>query len=345
MKSKITIVFIFLLQHFVWAQPPSPFNQLLPIQDSAQTYSIFISGHFHGSSNNTSGFPAKTLLENLDRINNEEVEFIVSLGDLFLDSRNDISNYETSFFSKLKHPLYNVVGNHDVSGNEYFKNYSISPDRKLYFAFKFKNEKYIFLDTEVNDGSIKDEQLEFLKQELDETSVVKRIFIFSHRLPWAEDHPLFKNLFTDNTRSSTPGNFSQEILPLVEKISNSIPVFLVGGSMGNTPAPFFFHKENNITYIATAIRDTPKDAFLKVTISNEQVQFSAFHLPMPPEYYNLEYYHPQEKKANPFNWRLMPLYTKQAVSHRYFWYGIISMVLPLIVVYFLLKRKKRKRSG
>lgn len=330
----------FLLTEILSAQITSPFNKLTVEVDSSSEYSFFVSGHFHGSSKNTSGLPAKTVLNNIAEINDAQPKFIVSLGDLFLDVKNDIKNYTDTLFNKLHSPLFNVVGNHDLSGSVYQDKYG-----ELYFSFTYKTEKFIFLDTETNDGSIVNDQKKFLQAELANISGIKNIFIFSHRLIWAEDHPELKNLFLDNTRSSKPGNFRTEILPELQKVPKSISILFGGGSMGNVPAPFFFHSENNITYFATAIRDTPKDAFLKVTVNDGKISFSSFALPMSPEYYNLKYYNPQEKKSNPFNWRLVPLYTKQAVSHRYFWYGVICIIIPCIMIWLLFKRKRKKKIG
>lgn len=302
--------------------------------DSIGNYSFFVSGHFHGSSENTTGKPAKTVLENISRINNGKVSFLVSLGDLFLDVRNDIPTYRKLLIDKLDMPLYNVPGNHDKSGNVYEENFGAT-----FYYFKVKSELYIFLDTELDDGSVIGEQKIMIEQALSSLNGIKNIFIFSHRLIWAEEHPKMKHLFTDNTRSSNGNNFRKEILPMLSKKSKGKRIFIMGGSLGNAPSPFFYHEDENITYVATAIRDTPKDAFLKVNIIGGKVDFESFPLIMPIEYYDLDYYNGSYKKAPGFNWRLVPLYIKNMLFHRYFWYGILMILLP-IVFYRLIRKWK-----
>lgn len=335
------IVFSFYLSGI--GQTLSPFtNKAIAIDDTTNNYCFLVSGHFHGASNNTTGFPAKTLLANIKAINESECSFIVSLGDLFLDVKNDIPNYTDTLFNRLQLPLFNAVGNHDISGTIYQEHFG-----NTFFSFQVGSHKFLILDTELDDGSITSKQMEFFQKEIAACDSCTALFIFTHRLIWAEDHPEMKNLFLDNTRSSSPGNFRKDILPQLKTLGKTCPVYLFGGSMGNVPAPFFFHKEreSNITYIATAIRDTPKDAMLKVHVNSGTVSFTALPLPMSPDYYSLDYYHPQEIKNKPFNWRLLPLYTKQAVSHRYFWYGVLFISMPIVILFFMYRRKRRKKFG
>lgn len=324
------------------AQQHAMNNMGLPSLDTSGNYHFLVSAHFHGSSVNTSGLPAKTLLSNLDAINRERPSFLVHLGDFFLDVKNDIPTYTDTLLNKFAFPVFNAVGNHDLSGSVYQEKYG-----NTFFSFVYGREKFIFLDTERNDGSILGEQKDFLLAEIDVPDSIGTIFIFAHRLIWAEEHPELQALFTDNTRSSSPGNFRREILPELKKAAEKHPLILAGGSMGAVPSSFFFHREKevNMSYIATAIRDTPRDAMLRVEMRNGVPVFSAFTLPMPPEYYDLAYYRPAEKKKAPFNWRLVPLYSKQAVTHRYFWYGIICLLVPVLVVWMMLSRKRKKKSG
>jgi calcineurin-like phosphoesterase family protein len=299
-------------------------------------YSFFVSGHFHGSSNNKTGKPAKTILNNIEKINNEQVLFIASLGDIFMDVKNDIPAYNKLLLDRLAVPVFNAPGNHDKSGSVYENNYGIT-----YYNFKISSELFVFLDTEMNDGNITDDQYNFLKSSLDDTKGIKNIFIFTHRLIWAEDHPDMLNLFKGNTRSERGNNFRNEILPLLTKCNKNISIYLFGGSMSAAPSSFFYHKEGRIYYIATAIRDTPKDAMLKVDVKNSKVSFSAFPLVLPIEMYNIDYYLHNSENVQRFNWRLVPLYIKTMLSHRYFWYGILMIMIPFISIWGYRKLRKK----
>lgn len=312
----------------------NPINEKEIQIDSSDNYSFFVSGHFHGSSQNTSGLPAVTVRKNIDQINQQQVNFMVCLGDLFMDIKNDIPAYKKHLIDRLKMPLYNVPGNHDKSGKIYEENFG-----KTFYYFKIRSELYVFLDTEMDDGNITGAQLSMMKEAVRDLRGIKNIFVFAHRLIWAEEHPKMKHLFTDNTRSNGGNNFRDEILPLLEKTGKNC--FIMGGSLGNSPSPFFYFNDQKITYIATAIRDTPKDAFLLVEINNGKVNFSAFPLVMPVEYYDLKYYNNSVKPAPGFNWRLVPLYIKTMLTHRYFWYGILMIFIPLISLWGYRKRRRK----
>jgi hypothetical protein len=328
------------------AQITSPFTGQ-KLNDSVSNYSFIVSGHFHGQSNNGSTFPASTVLASIDTLNKLNPTFLMSLGDLFLDV-NDVylDHYKSSLFSKIKFPLFNAVGNHDLSnGNRYEKEYG-----KSFFSFSVASELYIVLNTEINDGSIDGEQLSFLKSSVEEAkkSKIKNIFIFTHRPIWAERIDKYKHLFLENTRTAIgTNNFMEEVLPLINTISNSKNVFWMSGSLGGGPASFFYDKndENKIVFIQTAIRDTPNDAMLNVSVNNGVVKLNGISLTNQQlnaiESYNVEFWSKDTKPSVEFSFRLMPLYIKSMLLHRYFWYGVGFTFLCFISIRFFIKSRKK----
>ncbi len=346
-KNK-TIFFLFcvlsFLSFYVKSQTVSPFNGL-KINDTLKNYSFIVSGHFHGQSNNISTFPAASLLANIDTLNSIKPNFLVSLGDLFLDVNDEyINHYNKSFFNKISFPMFNVVGNHDISnGNVYEKKYG-----KTFFSFILNSELYIFLNTEINDGSIKGEQFDFFKQTLSVSSLdnIKNIFIFSHRPIWAERILKYEKLFLENTRTSIgKNNFTEDILPLFQNIKHK-NIFWMSGSMGGGASSFFYDKNNElgITFIQTAIRDTPRDAMLKVTVNKKNVSFDGISLTgnkiEPIENYNVDFWLNSSSPENDFNYRLLPYLTKQMLLHRYFWFGFVTALL-LIFMFAFIKRGRK----
>lgn len=321
------------------AQVKSPFNQLSLPDSMGIKFSFLVSGHFHGSSQNTSGFPAATLLANLGMINQSGCVFLGSTGDLFLDVTKNIPQYKMSFFEKLKIPLFNAVGNHDLTGNTYQDNFG-----NTWFSFDLARSRFIFLDTEESDGSIKGDQLSFLKKALNTKS--NHVFIFSHRPVWAEEDAKLKNVFLENTVSYFGTNFQSDILPLLRKKR----VYWFSGSLGGqAPASFFyFNKYPNLTYIQSAIRDLPRDGLLKVNVEDSLVTFETISLTgqeMPKlETCNLDKWKRNAGEST-FNYRLIPLYVKQMLFHRYFWYGIVAAILSWVMLRFSSRFFKRKGSA
>lgn len=344
----ISIILFFLNAMLLNGQITSPFNKLPVKITNTAVYSFYVTGHIHGGSSNLSGYPAATILANLDIINSDSsTRFMISLGDLFLDIKSNIPAYKKSLFNKLTIPFFNVPGNHDISaGNIYETNFGES-----WSKFNVGNEIFILLNTEEDDGSISKDQFDFFERALLEAQKkqIKNIFICSHRPIWAEENPELKNIFQENTQSDFGNNFQSEILPLLKKHSPNQHVYWFSGSLGgNAPASFFYYKdENNITYIQSAIRDLPRDGLLKVNVANGKVSFETISLTdqkMPKlEECGLNLW--KNPPAESFNYRLVPLYTKQMLFHRYFWYGVGFTLSFVFLFIFIRRRVKRKKSG
>lgn len=327
-------------------QMVSPFNKM-EIKDSSENYSFIVSGHFHGSSTSVSTYPASTLLANIDTLNSSNSSFLMSLGDMFIDVNDTyMDHYQKSLFNKLKMPLFNVVGNHDLAnGNIYEKNYG-----KSFYSFTKASEFYIVLNTELNDGSIKGGQLEFFKNSLNKalTERIQNIFIFSHRPVWAENNEKYKNIFKGNTRTLLgSNNFESDIKPLLKQISNEKNIYWISGSLGGGPASFFYDKEvgTNITFMQTAIRDQERDAALLVSVKNGYISFEGVSFTgqklEPVENYNIDFWNKTIAPEQKFNFRLLPYLTKQMLLHHFFWIGFFTSII-LIIVFSLLKKRWKK---
>ncbi|MBK7129552.1 MAG: metallophosphoesterase [Crocinitomicaceae bacterium] len=322
----------------------SPFNKLSPSIDSTGNYTFIVSGHFYGDGTNKSGYPANTLLANISWINHESnADFMVCLGDLFMDIKNDIPKYEMSLFKTLQIPLYNAVGNHDLTDNIYQQNYG-----ETFYKFQIENSLHVILDTELNDGDISDEQLEFLRTTCEEIKENKyrEVFFYAHRTIWKDHYPEMEGLFADNTQSITKTNFADEVLPLLLSISSSTKVYWFAGSLGDAPASFFYFEDqkSDITYIATAIRAMLRDALLLVHVSEDGVRFETKSLTMQNvndlSSYDLSFWK-QTSAEEPFNYRLIPLYIKNTFLSRYFWYGT-TFALLIIGSIWLLRRIRNR---
>jgi len=321
----------------------------LKLSDSISSeYSFLVSGHWHGASSNVSGFPASSVLANLYAFNQSGASFIALTGDLFLDVTKDIPNYEQSLFKKINVPLFNAVGNHDISGDVYEQRFG-----STWFSFSIHHQTFVFLNTEVNDGSIKGEQLDFFLQEIEDAKSnpdIKQVFVFSHRPIWSEEDEELKALFNDNTKADFSVNYNEEILPALQSLSSSKVVYWFSGSMGAAaPASFFYHqKQKNIFYIQSAIRDLQRDAVLKVNVKNDELSFETVSLNQnsAPQLENCGIELWKSDAGEPeFNYRLIPLYIKQMLFHRYFWYGILSCIIVWLLYRLIVRIVRKKRHA
>ena len=314
----------------------SPFNDIPFEPRESGVHRIIISGHLHGASNDRSGFPAGTLLANIDRINALDADLFLSTGDLFLDAGADHDRYAWSFFSKLEVPLFNAPGNHD-KGAFYDRNFG--PSHRM---IALGDDRIVLLDTEVADGTLGSDQLAMLEQLLDPAP--PRIFIISHRPLWAENDDRYGPLFEGNTRSFIGNNYKKDVEPLLQRLAERSEIFWASGSMaGNAPSSIFFQPHApNITFIQSAIRNEKRDAILIADVSPTAIKWSAISLTgqqlEAPEKYDAEFWGVKRAKKEPFNWRLLPYLIKITVSDRAFWYGFGVAVLLLIGLRAALRR-------
>jgi len=327
-----TIAFALLLCIPASAQR-SPFNGLeVRPADSTGHYRILIGGHFHGESNNRSGYPAATLLANLDTINALGAHLFLSTGDLYMDARKDSARYAKALFSKLKVPFFNAPGNHDRVGQT--AHHDQYPN-----AFKMAgDDRFMLFDTEKHDGSLGSDDHGVLKWVQQEAESVKNVFIISHRPIWAEGDPQYSSLFKENTRSLTGTNFHKEVYPVLEKIAEHAQVYWISGSLGGgAPSSIFFQQHApNITYIQCAIRDLPRDALLIADVGPDGVNWSALSLTgqqlLAPETYDAAWWRAQGGRSEAFNWRLLPYEAKKVLTHRAFWFGAAFAIVLVFVV-------------
>ncbi|MBK6342604.1 MAG: metallophosphoesterase [Flavobacteriales bacterium] len=312
----------------------SPFNglEVLPA-DSTGQYRILIGGHFHGESSNRSGYPASTLLANLDTINALGARLFLSTGDLYMDARKDSARYARALFSKLKVPFFNAPGNHDLkpyAGDMYVELGRIQHGSDLLFI----------MNTELNDGTLSDKALGQLRSVNEPHSgfAPGRVFIISHRPIWAEDDPRYSDLFKDNTRSLTGTNFRKEVFPILQRIAEHAQVYWISGSLGGqAPSSIFFQKHApNITYIQCAIRDELRDALLIADVHPDTVKWSAISLTgqelQAPGTYDAAWWRAQSGRGEGFNWRLLPYLIKRTLTRSEFWWGAAFAIVLVSLV-------------
>lgn len=309
--------------------------------DSAGRYRLVIGGHFHGASTNASGFPAATVLANIDAINATQANVLLSTGDLFLQPDKDSARYTSALFQRLQLPLFNAPGNHDLEGRAFR---TPMPQR-----IDMGKDRIILLDTERDNSDIKDDQLAMLEDLAAEVATVKpdRVFIVSHRPVWAEDEPRYSALFSGNTRSLTGNNYKRDVWPLIKRMAASTEVYWISGSMaGRAPASLFFQEhDTHITYIQCAVRDQLRDALLIADVDASGIRWKLWSLTgeetFPVRTYDAAWWEARQSKVEPFNWRRVPFLVKKNLTSPVFWYGASTALLLALAISFVRRRTRR----
>lgn len=319
----------------------SPYNGREVVSpDSTGAYRLLIGGHFHGASTNASGFPAATILANLDAINATGANVFLSTGDLFLRPDRDSVRYAASFFSKLTLPLFNAPGNHDLEGSAF----RVPMPQRMDLG----RDRILLFDTERDNSDIKGDQLELLRTVVAEVAagVAQRLFIVSHRPVWSEGDERYAALFAGNTRSITGANYTKEVLPLLREAATKAEVFWISGSMaGRAPASLFFQPhEKNITYIQCAIRDLPRDALLSAVVTPGAIDWKLWSLTgepvQPVASYDATWWESKQGKRESFHWRRTPYLIKKNLTSPVFWYGGVTVAMLCLLIVWLRRRRR-----
>ena len=124
-------------------------------------YSFLSTGHLYGAPQNIhSNHPSSSALGSIEKLNSFSSKFMVLCGDIFKSTDQILfQNFLNGFASKLNFPIYNAVGNHDVSNRKLYNEYF----GKTFFDFRYNSEKFIILDTELKDQLIVQEQLDYIE--------------------------------------------------------------------------------------------------------------------------------------------------------------------------------------
>jgi 3',5'-cyclic AMP phosphodiesterase CpdA len=183
---------------FIFACKPEQNNKSEQQSNNNFSFVFMTDIHLTEERNATEGF-----LQAIDTINNLSPDFVLTGGDNIMDAlgqtygRSDtLYNLYEKTIKNLNMPIYNTIGNHEVFG--LYESSGVSPDHKeygkklyenrlakRYYSFDYNNWHFVVLDaigfTENRRyyGYIDEEQLEWLKRDLEESGE-KAIAVSTH---------------------------------------------------------------------------------------------------------------------------------------------------------------------
>ncbi len=236
-------------------------------------FSFFIFGHGYGSPTTDEGYPAATLLANIDRINDAKFDFIMSLGDMVSQSTDaELAQLRKSFLAKIRAPIFHVFGNHSAFNRALY----VSKLGNPLLSFQYATSFFVFLDSEYPTQQQRDVQTTMLIRNIEEfrqSKSLKNIFIFSHRLIWAVDNPPYSSILPFIHQ---PASYQGErIIPIQEILARVRPlkdknIYFASGDIGCGTSPsIFYEKEpgSNVHYLATGLCDSMSDAGVSVQVA------------------------------------------------------------------------------
>lgn len=237
--------------------------------DESNAYSFFVAGHVYGypgetETNNGVHPPFKQKLEIIK--NNPDIKFGVFTGDIVFDALKenewDEVDEDIAFINKK---VYFAPGNHDV-GSAKKRDIFTRRYGPTYQSFVYEEDLVIILDPNLKRWNIEGDQLTWLKEQLNPNkNTVRNIFVFFHQLLWWTPENEFKS-YPPNSTSGGEGNnnFFTEVYPLFRDLGK--PTYMFAGDTGVYERGIMYHKDKNVTFIASGMGGRKQDNFVIANI-------------------------------------------------------------------------------
>ena len=240
---------------------------------SAAGFSFWVAGHIYGNPGK-SVFPSPSMLAQVDTINASPAAFLILLGDNYRRlNAMEVGNFRKYFLDKLEIAAFNAIGNHDLYTGTEVQNYALYREYfpSTYYRFFYRNCLFLILDSELANGSIRDEQLDFFRRELRaqiDQREVTNVFICSHRDIWLGNH----------------NNFREDLHPILDSLEVAgLQVYWLSGDMPTGRKSLTYYHHAGVTYLHTHIADNERDKIVFVEVAADgQVRFEPFSLTGAP---------------------------------------------------------------
>jgi hypothetical protein len=225
-------------------------------------YAFMVAGHTYGNALTYQEGLHKPFKNHFDYINEyPKLDFNIFTGDVVPNPTIFYWNAALNAIQGLEDTTYIAAGNHDRG--PIFDSLFVP-----YQDFTHQNDLFIILST--LDWNIEGDQKIFLENTLqNHKNQVGNIFIFMHELIWWSPTNKFANVKI-NYLENYPGssNYWGEIEPILSELNNS--VYLFAGDLGATEVvtPYMYHKDENITYIASGMGGNKKDNMIIIEVDS-----------------------------------------------------------------------------
>jgi len=231
-------------------------------------YSFFVAGHTYVRPEKEELGLYPKFVAQFDWMNEDEhLALGVLTGDMVFISSDENWEAVDRDLSLLQMPTFKTAGDHDYktgkgayTGIEYFaERYG-----KSYYHFLENQDLFIVLDPSLDAWNISGEQLEFLKETLNEKApLVRNVFVFFHQVLWWSPDNIYRNVKINSSFGRAPKiNFWTEVFPLFEALDNE--VYLFAGDVGANAVgnEFFYDVNENVRLVASGMGSDYVDNFL-----------------------------------------------------------------------------------
>ena len=238
-----------------------------PRKAAVEPYSFFVAGHTYGVKEKPVPGLHMPFVADFDNINNyPNLSFGVLTGDIVYYSRDTSWDNVDRQLADLDVPIYFTTGNHDEGHKTIYKErYGIK-----YYSFEQGADLCIVLNPGLGGWNIWNEQMDFLKAQMERAPNYEHVFLFFHHLVWWDASNEYRNFRPNSQDGRAPTvNFLPEVLPMLQACGR--PVYCFAGDVGaaGQPTVFFADRRENVYLIASGMGNQRKDNYLLVDVHPE----------------------------------------------------------------------------
>ena len=269
------------------------------LDENSKPLKFLVAGHIYDKLDESSSYPAMTLLANLALFREEDFDMLFLLGDIVWNSTNEnFENLEKYFLTQVKIPIFNAVGNHDVARREIYEERYGS----TVYAFEYKQNLFIILDTNLKYYDLTSDEVTFIKSVITDklqTKNITHIHILMHHVLFLEDEEIIgKQVIKPNSGDGASETFRKLIEDVLYPASASAPLHIYAGDVGafGNLSPLYKKSETHpIYFFATGLGNNEEDSVLIVeenldsTLSVTPFSLSGNEM-LAIEDYNFEYW-------------------------------------------------------
>ena len=245
--------------------------------------SFLVAGHIYGRPGENKPHPAQSLVTHLPELIDLKPDFLVLLGDIvWKPSDTNFDLVEDLILDQFDVPVFNAVGNHDVTKREIYS----SRYGDTIFAFLYKNQLFIILDTTLKYAEVTSDQYDFILEMVEEhDDNIQAVHIFMHHVLFLDQTQIHnKSLLKPNEGDGNSEEFltfiNEQLIPITELLPVYIYAGDVGAIQGGNLSPFYEqHPDHPVFFLATGLGDYPEDSVLFVQeLDNSQISITPISL-------------------------------------------------------------------
>lgn len=240
----------------------------VPLVDNLEPLRFMVAGHIYGAPGDEEFHPSPTFINHVSTLRDLDPDFMVLLGDTVWKPKEDnFDILDLLVLEPLQVPIYNAVGNHDVTKRDIYQ----ARYGNTAYAFKFKDQLFLFLDTTLKYYDLDAEQLAFVQNTIEDqmqSSDPLAIHIFMHHVLFLEEDEVYgKQLLKPNEGDGVSESFQVFLESTLYPISQTTPIYIYAGDVGafkpgNLSPLYKRSPDHNVTFLATGLGNHQNDSIL-----------------------------------------------------------------------------------